>query len=155
MVGAPARDLGLALILGVSALWIIAWLSPYVAYAELSAFLPVVSVLAQEYGWTKDQIWPLHRAAAALSSALAYGFVVGFPLGIMLSRRWLEPWLAFLVAYLIAHWAAATFFSPLGVGLFVANLLLPEFWLTLLGTLLFTFVGYRARQSYVSRRARA
>ena len=154
MMPLPARDIALALVVGLGSPWVIAWLMPYVDNVQFSAFGPVITFLAHDYGWTKDQIWPLFRIAAALFHSVVFGLVIGFPLGLAFSRRWFECWLAFLVGFLIAHYVGALY-SPLGLGLFVVNLLLPEFWLDLGGTLLFAFLGQRARQLHASGPARA
>jgi hypothetical protein len=148
------REVTVALLVGLFAPWPIAWLSPYVVGLSAAALGPIVSVLAHELGWSKDQVWPLYRTAAATLSALAYGFVIGFPLGLLLTRRWVACWFAFLVAFLLSHYVGS-FYSPLGSGLFSVNLLLPEFWLTLMGTLLFTFIGHLVRQNHAARPARA
>ena len=146
-------EMGLALLLGVCAPWIVAWLSLHTFRTQAIIVEPVIVLLHKRYAWNIDQIRPVSQMLFAILS-IPIGGLIGFGLGLLLTQQWLLYWLAFLGAFLIMQ-CVRSIESPLGVEGFLAIALLPEFWLTLLATFAFTFIGYRVRKFYVSSSARA
>jgi hypothetical protein len=146
-------EMGLALLLGVCAPWVVAWLRLHTFRTQAIIVEPVIVLLHQRCAWNLDQIRPVSRMLFSILSIPTDG-LIGFALGLFLTQQWLLYWLAFLGAFLIMQ-CVGSIESPLGVEGFLATVLLPEFWLTLLATFVFTFIGYRVREFYVSSSARA
>jgi len=146
-------EMGFALALGVCAPWVLAWLSSHTFRTQAIIVEPVIILFHKRYGWNLDQIRPLSRMLFAILSIPTDG-LIGLALGLLVTQQWRACWFAFLGAFLITQ-CIGSIESPLGVEGFLWTVLLPEFWLTLLATFVFTFIGYRVRKFYVSSSARA
>ena len=145
-------DVGLALLLGISFPWVLPWLISHTFLAQASIAEPLIVLIQRQYGWNLDQIQHISRIFIAVLAMPTDG-LVGLVLGLFLTQQWFFYWLTFLGAVLITLLVSS--FRANGVSEFLFTMLLPEFWLTLLATLLFTFIGYRIRKFCVSCLARA
>jgi hypothetical protein len=146
-------EMGLALVLGVCAPWVLGWLTSHTFRTQAIIVEPVIVLLRKRYAWNLDQIRPVSRILFAILSIPVDG-LIGLALGLLVAQHWRACWFAFLGAFLITQ-CIGSIESPLGVEGFLATVLLPEFWLTLLATFVFTFIGYRVRKFYVSSSAQA
>jgi len=134
------RELGLAFLLGLCGPWALGWLVVHAFPIHFHFTQFFVSMLRDSYAWSLTEIRPYSRALYAFISSLTYGIVLGLPLGLFLNQRWYVSWLSFLVGFLSAE-LGLCFDTEFGIDMFLLNITLPEFWLTLVAVLAFAWVG--------------
>jgi hypothetical protein len=148
-----SRDIRLGILVGLSTHWIVWWLFMPVLFLGAHTFVPVLAAMHRDHGWTLAQVLPIGHLAFNVIATFLDGFALGFPLGLLVQGYWLIAWLSFLAGWVIAQVLEFTFASLHMVDL-LSNLLVPEAWVPLIGTLLFITIGNQLRLRYESRRSR-
>ena len=148
-----SRDILLGILVGLSTQWIVWWLNMPVLFLGAHTFVPVLVAMHRDHGWTLAQVLPIGHLAFNIIAAFLDGFALGFPLGLLVQGYWLIAWLSFLAGWVIAHLLEFTF-TPWHMVVLLSNLLVPEAWAPLIGTLLFIAIGDQIRLRYESRRSR-
>jgi hypothetical protein len=150
----PKQDalvFALAALWGIFAAWIFTWLHDPVNVALLRVYEPMMKSLLHN-GWTGEQILPYFHWATAVFPALLYGVIFGLPLGFLTERSIIATWVIFVAAF-VATIAVRTLLAQIDILTLLRWLVYPIYWLTVLATLLFLFLGRRVRSAYAIHRA--